>query len=74
MKETSSSVGSKGLRNQKEDIQIKVENYENQSCYIWTTSKFQNKLMMMRELVNAFQEGQDLSNLSSNDDPFIDFA
>jgi len=41
---------------------------------MWTSSKFQNKLMMMRELVNSFQEGADISNISPNDDPFIDFA
>mmetsp|Transcript_1342 Transcript_1342/g.848 ORF Transcript_1342/g.848 Transcript_1342/m.848 type:complete len:167 (-) Transcript_1342:507-1007(-) len=43
-----------------------------QAIYIWSISKFQNRLMMMRELVNSYQEGADINSLSPADDPFID--
>jgi len=42
---------------------VKVENHNDGCCYLWSSEKFQNKLMMMRELVNSFQDGADIRNI-----------
>lgn len=39
------------MKNRKEEIQVKVENHENDTCYVWSAEKFTNKLMMMRDVV-----------------------
>lgn len=62
------------LKNRQDDFQIKVENHENENCYIWSTEKFCNKLLMMRDVISNFYETGELPDLDPNDDPFFDFA
>ena len=60
------------LRNRKEEIQIKVENLDDQNCYIWSTDKFQNNLLTMRDIVNTYTETGEIPELDPDEDPFHD--
>jgi hypothetical protein len=63
------------LKNRKDEIQIKVENHENNQIYLWSVEKFQNKLILMRDIVQMFQESLSESvDIDSSEDPFIDQA
>jgi hypothetical protein len=67
-----SSYPLEDLKNRTGDFMIKVENHDNDQCYMWTTEKFSNKLLMMRDVVSTYYETNSVPDLDSQDDPFFD--
>lgn len=61
------------MKNRRNEIQIKVENLESECCYIWSTEKFNDKLLMMRDVVTTFTETGENPILDPADDPFFDY-
>lgn len=61
------------MKNRRNEIQIKVENIDNECCYIWSTEKFNDKLLMMRDVVNTYTSTGQIPTLSPEDDPFFDY-
>lgn len=55
----------------KDELQIKVQNYETGQVYIWSQEKFQDKLMEMRDALQAFED-QDFKELTKDQDPFYE--
>ena len=55
------------------NIQIRVENYEEGTVYYWTPETFHNRYDLMKELFDRFtDEDLDLTNLSKEEDPLWD--
>jgi hypothetical protein len=42
------------LRIKKDEIQIQVLNFDNDSVLLWTTKKFLDKLEMMKDMINTY--------------------
>jgi hypothetical protein len=40
----------------KDEIQIQVENFDNDTVYHWSTKKFYDKLEMFKDTINAVQD------------------
>jgi hypothetical protein len=40
----------------KDEIQIQVENFENDTVYLWSTKKFYDKLEMFKDTINTVQD------------------
>ena len=66
---TTSTMGS--LADTKAEVSVKVENYESGQINQWTTDKFQDKLIMMRDAV-AIYEQNEFQDLVPEEDPFRD--
>ena len=47
----------------KDEVQVKVQNYESGQVYIWSQERFQDKLMEMRDALQAFED-QDFKELT----------
>lgn len=56
----------------KTDLVIIVDNQEDNYFYEWTVDKFQNRLFMIRELLEEYFEDNELPQLDKNVDPFWD--
>lgn len=54
-----------------DDVQVKVENFETGGIYIWSSQKFQDKLMMMRDALQMYEDSN-FQELDPNDDPFYE--
>jgi hypothetical protein len=54
------------------DILVKVENFEEGYFYQWKDGKFNDRVFMMRDLVNEYFDSGNLPKLSNQDDPFWD--
>ncbi len=39
-----------------DEVQVKVENFDTGAINIWSADKFQDKLMMMRDALQTFEE------------------
>ena len=53
-----------------QQVQIKVENFDNDSIYIWDMKKFLDKLEMIKDMINTVQDNGTLA--ADNEDPFED--
>lgn len=60
------------LKGRKEKLEIKVEDYQNDQIYVWTTEKFLDKLTMMRDLLATYEESGELPEMDPEDNPFFD--
>ena len=38
-----------------DEVQVKVENFENGAIHVWSIDKFQDKLLMMKDALNYFE-------------------
>lgn len=56
----------------KTDVVVKVDNNEEQYFYEWPAEKFQNRLFMIREILDQFFDDGDMPVLDKNEDPFWD--
>jgi len=56
----------------KTEILIRVDNGEVGYYYMWDEDKFQNRLYMMRDLVNEYFETGELPDLKQEEDPYWD--
>lgn len=54
------------------DILIKVENKEEEYQYEWAIEKFENRLYMIRDVLEEYFEEDELPNLDKDEDPFWD--
>ena len=52
-------------------MQIKVENFESGQIHIWTSEKFKDKLIMMRDALQTYED-KEFQELQPNEDPFYD--
>ena len=39
-----------------DEVQVKVENFDTGEIYIWSSEKFQDKLMMMRDALQIYED------------------
>jgi hypothetical protein len=60
------------LKNRRTEVQVKVENKEEGYSYMWPFDKFNNRLYMIRDLINEFFESNKLPKLAKEEDPFWD--
>lgn len=63
---------SSGLMASKTEIVIKVDNFEDGYYYQWSDEKFQDRLFMLRDLVNEYFDSGILPQLQQEDDPLWD--
>ena len=54
------------------DIQVKVDNFEEGYYYQWPEGKFNDRIFMMRDLVQEFFDTGDLPKVPKDQDPFWD--
>lgn len=54
------------------DIVVKVDNFEEGYYYQWSEDKFNDRIFMMRDLVNEYFETEQLPQLTNDEDPFWD--
>lgn len=55
----------------KDEVQVKVQNFETGQVYMWSQDKFQDKLMEMRDALQTFEDG-DFKVLPKEQDPFYE--
>ena len=63
--------GGGNINELQDEVQVKVQNFEAGQLSMWTAEKFQNKLMEMRDALQAFED-QDFKELQREDDPFYE--
>lgn len=66
-----SAVNNDKLAQQQTDVQIKVENFESGQIHIWTSEKFKDKLIMMRDALQTYED-KEFQELQPNEDPFYE--
>lgn len=54
------------------DVIVKVDNNEETYFYEWPAEKFQNRIFMIREILDQYFDSGELPKLSKNEDPFWD--
>lgn len=54
------------------EIYVKVMNHEHGEQYIWEIEKFNDRLDVIRELVNEYFETDVIPHMKGGDDPFYD--
>ena len=54
------------------DVIVKVDNNEDKYFYEWPAEKFQNRIFMIREILDQFFDTGELPKLDKNEDPFWD--
>lgn len=59
------------MAQQQTDVQIKVENFESGQIHIWTSEKFKDKLIMMRDALQTYED-KEFQELQPNEDPFYE--
>lgn len=60
------------MKTKKDEIQIQVLNFDNDSVLIWSTKKFFDKLEMMKDVINSYQDTGAVQELDPEEDPFVD--
>lgn len=56
---------------QQDEVQVKVENYDTGAIHIWSADKFQDKLVMMRDALQVYEQN-DFADLAPEQDPFAE--
>ena len=54
------------------EIVILVANLEDKTTYEWTTDKFENRVFMIRDMLEEFYENDELPEVNKELDPFWD--
>lgn len=60
------------VQNRKEQLEIKVEDFENVKVFIWSPEKFKERLQMMKDLIAQYAEQGSLPEISDFENPFYD--
>lgn len=55
----------------KDEIQIQVENFDNDTVLLWSTKKFYDKLEMFKDTINTVQDSG-TTEIDQEEDPFIE--
>ena len=53
-------------------LEVKVNNLMTEDLYVWDTSKFADRLIMMRDLLSQYEESEQSFEIPPEDNPFID--
>lgn len=54
-------------------VQVRVEDFDSEFVYAWPDDKFQDRLIMMRDVIATYEEDGKYPEFSDhNDDPFHD--
>ena len=61
-----------GFSSSKTEILVKVDNNEEKYYYEWPIDKFENRLFMVREILDDYFESGEVPKLNKNIDPFWD--
>ena len=61
-----------GVTSGKTEILVKVHNEEENYFYEWPTDKFENRLFMIRELLEEFFDSNQMPQVDKDADPFWD--
>jgi len=61
-----------GVTSGKTEILVKVENNEESYYYEWPIDKFENRLFMIREILEEYFDNGELPNLTKESDPMWD--
>jgi hypothetical protein len=56
----------------KTDILILIANLEDKSTYEWTLDKFENRVFMIRDILEEYYETDELPKINKEQDPFWD--
>lgn len=54
------------------DIEVKVNNLATEEQYIWDRTKFMDRLMVMRDFLNVYEETGNVDEITKDDNPFMD--
>lgn len=54
------------------DIEIKVNNLDSEEQYIWDCAKFNDRLIVMRDLLTIYEEEGEVNDMNHSDNPFVD--
>lgn len=54
------------------EVKVKIENHEDNYFYEWESNKFENRLFMIRDLLEEFFDTGEKPNIDKNTDPFWD--
>lgn len=54
------------------DIEIKVNNLNTEEQYIWDRTKFNDRLMVMRDFLNIYEESGNVDEIAKEGNPFLD--
>lgn len=66
-----SEINLEGMPEQKDEVQIKVQNFDTGQVYMWSQEKFQNKLIEIRDALQLLED-QDFQELTPEQDPFYE--
>ena len=53
-------------------LEVTVNNLMTEEMYIWDSNKFNDRLVMMRDLLSQYEEGGEIPEIEMHDNPFID--
>lgn len=56
----------------KTEIVIKIDNFEEGYYYQWPEDKFQDRVFLMRDLINEYFDTQEIPKVTKDRDPFWD--
>ena len=54
-----------------DEVQVKVENFDTGQINVWSCDKFQDKLMMMRDALQTYED-REFQELDPSEDPFYE--
>ena len=60
------------MNNSKTEVRVKIENNEEKYYYEWPIDKFENRLFLIRDILEEYFDTGDLPILSKEEDPFWD--
>lgn len=66
-----SGVSPVDLNETQTEVQVKMENFDSGMIHIWSTEKFQDKLVMMRDSLQIY-ENNEFKDLHPSEDPFYE--
>lgn len=60
------------VKNRKEKIEVRVEDFDNQRIYLWTPAKFRDRFQVMKDMIALYTEQGTLPDMSELENPFYD--
>jgi hypothetical protein len=60
------------LKQRKEKLEFKKEDFDNNSIYLRSTERFRDKLTMMRDLLVTYGDSGPIPQLEKIENPFVD--
>ena len=60
------------LKTRKEQLEIRVDDYIHDELYMWSPTKFRERLIVMRDLLSTYEDKGELPDMLPEDNPFFD--